>query len=157
MPLLIFGFFEGFLTQVFLDLKRGSIEASIFLSLRGSIGRFLKVKVKLFLLLKQHNSLSFAGVIKQTKARSVSDRIGEVLIFRCITVNFFQNYFCSKMPKGMTRVNVKWFLECDANGDLMSEYCRLISNEIYKVGYTWRKKLLASPTKARVKLSNTVL
>ena len=39
----------------------------------------------------------------------------------------------------MTRVNVKWFLECDANGDLMSEYCRLISNEIYKVRYTWRK------------------
>ena len=64
MPLLIFGFFEGFLTQVFLDLKRGSFEASIFLSLRGSTGRFLKVKVKLFLLLKQHNNLSFAGVIK---------------------------------------------------------------------------------------------
>ena len=54
-------------------------------------------------------------------------------------------------------VNVKWFLECDANGDLMSEYCRLTSNEKYKVGYTWRKKLLASPTKARVKLSNTAL
>ena len=38
MPLLIFGFSEGFLVQVNRDLKRVTGEASIFVAFRGSSG-----------------------------------------------------------------------------------------------------------------------